>query len=84
MTTYIIVNFEKKWHDKCPYIVRSLIKTKATPRRLPASVQRAKAWAETQIVKETDGKPYTLRLKSIQVDDGYSVRTFYTNEKETK
>lgn len=73
MTTCIKVIFEEKWEQaELPYLTRRNIPTKASSKRMPASIERAKKWAETQEVKESDGKPFTRILKRIELDDGFS------------
>lgn len=78
MKTIIRINFEEKWEQaELPYLTSRCMATKATPKRMPASVRRAKEWAETLEVKESDGKPFTRTLKSIVVDDGFTKTTMW-------
>lgn len=83
MTNCIRINFEVKWKQaKLPYMTSRCIRTKATPKRMPASIERARKFAETLEVKESDGKPFTRALKTIELDDGLS-RTVMWERKET-
>lgn len=83
MTTYIKVIFEEKWEQaELPYLTRRCIPTKASPKRMSASIERARKWAETQEVKESDGKPFTRILKRIELDDGFSKTVMWENKEE--
>ena len=73
MVNYIRISFEEKWKKaELPYITSRCIRTKATPKRMQASVERARKFAETLEVKESDGKPFTRTIKTIELDDGLS------------
>lgn len=77
MVNYLVITFEEKWKQaKLPYITRRYMRTKAS-QRMHASVERARKWAETIEVKESDGKPYTRTLKYIELDDGLSKRIMW-------
>lgn len=73
MTNCIRINFEEKWKKaELPYMTSRCIRTKATSKRMPSSIERARKFAETLEVKESDGKPFTRTLKTIELDDGLS------------
>jgi hypothetical protein len=68
MKTYIRIRFETKWRNaKSPYPEFRWIRTRATPKRMPASIERAKKFAETLVVEESDGKPFTRKLVSVEI-----------------
>ena len=68
MKTYIRIRFETKWHNALkPYPEFRWIRTKATPKRMPASIERARKFGETLVVEESDGKPFTRKLVAVEV-----------------
>ncbi len=70
MKTYIVIKFETKWRNaKLPYPEFRWIRTRATPKRMPASIERARKFAETLVVKESDGKPFTRKLVSVETTE---------------
>ena len=70
MKTWIVIRFETKWRNaKLPYPEFRWIRTKATPKRMPASIERARKFAETLVVKESDGKPFTRKLVSVETTE---------------
>ena len=83
MTTYIKVIFEEKWKQaELPYLTHRNIPTKASSKRMPASIERARKWAETQEVKESDGKLFTRILKRIELDDGFSKTVMWERKEQ--
>lgn len=80
MVKYLVITFEEKWKQaKLPYPTRRYMRTKAS-QRMHASVERARKWAETIEVKESDGKPFTRILKRIELDDGFSKTVMWEKE----
>ena len=81
MVNYIRINFEEKWKKaELPYMTSRYIRTKATPKRMQTSIERARKFAETLEVKESDGKPFTRALKTIELDDGLSRTVMWKSE----
>ena len=85
MVNYIRINFEEKWKNaELPYMTSRYIRTKATPKRMQTSIERARKFAETLEVKESDGKPFTRTLKTIELDDGLSRTVMWKSEDKEK
>lgn len=69
MKNYIVAVFEERHTGKFPYLITRQTATKATVKRMPASVERMRKWAETQEVKESDGKGFTRTLVRIELSN---------------
>lgn len=83
MKTYIVVVFETKWEQaESPYKTFRRIITKAGFKRMPASIKRAKEWAETQEVKKSDDMSFTRILKQIYIFDGFNKEIVWERKEE--
>lgn len=83
MVNIIRINFEEKWKGaKLPYITSRCMRTKASPKRMSASIERARKFAETIEVKKSDEKPFTRTLKTIELDTGLSRTVMWEREEQ--
>lgn len=81
MKTYLTAVFEEKWEQaELPYPSYIHFPTQASPKRIHASVERARKIAETHEVKESDGKPFTRTLKRIELCNFMEKRIMWEKE----
>lgn len=84
MNIYIIAQYEEKWdRAELPFLNSGwCVPTNATPKRMMASVKRAKEkYFDKKEVKKSDGKPFTRTLKRIFIDNGFEKRVVWEREK---
>ena len=84
MKTYIEAQYEETWngHKSASLNGGWCVPTNASPKRMMASVKRAKEkYFDKNEVKESDGKPFTRTLKRIFIDNGFEKRVVWEREK---
>lgn len=68
MKTFVRIEYETKWEQaELSYPEFRYIRTIAMPKNYSKAIDRARKFADTLIVNESDGKPFTRKLKEIKI-----------------